>query len=127
MRPSMKIGIGGALVSAALAGVTSHRVLIPVDLPEPHRAVQKDVFPELDFGAAVPGSPVERIYGSFGKPPLDPSTKLAVRRCVCFHYDPELYEGALVVLAHSSPSRAALARGRCSQANGMHGPPRGGS
>jgi hypothetical protein len=102
VRPSLKIAIGAALLSAALAAIASYSVLRPAALPQPYRAVHKEVFPELDFGAATVGSSVDRVYGSFGKAVPDPSTQTAPRRCVYFHYDADLYEGALVVLANAA-------------------------
>jgi hypothetical protein len=101
----MKIASGAVLLSMALAGVAFFSVRKPVPLPEPHRTVHKDVFPELDFGTAIVGSPVERIYASFGKAVPDPSTPKARSRCVFFRYDPDLYEGALVVLTDGSVVR----------------------
>jgi hypothetical protein len=102
MRASTTIASGAVLLCVALAGVAFYSVLKFVPLPEPHRTVHKDVFPELDFGTATVGSRVERIYASFGKAVPDPSTQAAPRRCVFFHYDPDLYEGALVVLTDGS-------------------------
>jgi hypothetical protein len=96
----MKITIGAALLSA-LVGIASYSVLRPAALPEPHRTVHKDIFPELDFGAATVGSAVDRVYGSFGKAVPDPGSPRAPRRCVYFQYDPDLYRGALVVLANA--------------------------
>src|SRR4029079_12956495 len=85
----------------AFGGVAAHVLLKPGLLPEPARPASKELFPELDVPAATVGKHLRLVYASFGKKPPDPHAPSGVRRCISFEYDPDLYDGALVVLAGS--------------------------
>jgi hypothetical protein len=76
----------------------------PLELPDPQEQPIRDVFPDSDLRAAKPGSEVRRVYASFGRKPSDGSSD-AGERCVAFRYDPELHDGALVVLARDGVIR----------------------
>jgi hypothetical protein len=94
--------IGGVVVAigvvAMVGGLARHVFLEPSELPEPYRGAHRDVFPQLDFDAAKPGSAVERVYGTFGRAMPRSDSAAASRRCVYFQYDRELSDGTLVLL-----------------------------
>jgi hypothetical protein len=102
MRSSMKALLavaGGAVV----IGFAVYVLMRPVDLPEPQREDRREVFPDLDLRAAAPGSAIDRIYGAFGKKSSESKPRwAAAKRCIYFTYDPDLFEGALVVLANAA-------------------------
>jgi hypothetical protein len=83
-------------------GVGTYVFTRPTELPPPQVGVHAEVFPDLDFRAAAPGSAVERIYGTFGKKPPELGDRPTSRRCIYFMYDPDLFGGALVVLADAA-------------------------
>ena len=89
---------GGAVV----VGFVVYVLMRPVELPELQREDRREVFPDLDVRAATPGSSIERIYGAFGKKSSESGKMAAARRCIYFTYDPDLFEGALVVLANAA-------------------------
>jgi hypothetical protein len=94
-----------ALLAAAGLAVAAGAVGVyvwtrPAELPEPQGAIHQEVFPDLDFRAASPGSSIDRIYGAFGKKNADVGAGAAGSRCIYFVYDPDLFDGALVVLAN---------------------------
>ena len=97
MPRSIRAMLAATVVGGVIAGLVTYALLTPEALPEPHRPVHKDVFPELDYGAASVGTAVKEIYASFGRKPANQVTQ-ATTRCVFFRYDPELYDGTLVVL-----------------------------
>jgi hypothetical protein len=101
MRGSTKAFLTAATLVIAAAGVAVYSFTRPVELPEPGVRVHREVFPELDFDAAAPGSSVARIFRAFGKQGAGTTASSSGRRCIYFVYDPELFEGALVVLAHA--------------------------
>lgn len=88
-------------VGAVVAAVTAYTLMRADGLPETRRDVHRDVFPDLDYRAAAPGTSIDRIYGAFGKQLPDMATGGPARQCIYFMYDPDLFEGALVVLASS--------------------------
>lgn len=87
-------------VGLVAVGLGAYVFMKPAELPEPHGDDHREVFPDLDFRAAAPGSTIDRIYGTFGKRPSESGEGAEARRCVYFIYDPDLFEGALVVLAN---------------------------
>jgi hypothetical protein len=90
------------IAAIVVAGGTAWWYVTAGTLPEPHKPRYECVFPELDYGAATPGSSVGRVYASFGKQPPQGGTHGETARCVVFGYDPDLFDGALVVLTHGS-------------------------
>jgi hypothetical protein len=99
MRRSLKVILAIGFVTAGLTALATYRPFGSVELPQPHRPSTEEVFPDLDYRAAGVGTSVDRIYGTFGKkPPLQGSAP--AKRCVYFAYDPDLYQGALVVLVN---------------------------
>jgi len=101
MTSQVKLVVGAVIASGACVGIAAHVLLKPGLLPEPAHPASKEVFPELGLRAATVGKPLRLVYASFGKKPPDPDAQPGVRRCIYFQYDPDLYEGALVVLAGS--------------------------
>ena len=96
---------GAAAVTAlalAAVGLLAYILTQSAELPEPNRGDQREVFPDLDYGAAVPGSRIDRIYQSFGKALSESGKAATVNRCIYFLYDRELYDGALVVLTNGA-------------------------
>jgi hypothetical protein len=98
MRGQTKGVVGAAFAIAAVSGVGLYLSLRSESLPDPAQPIHREVFPELDFRGARVGSSLERIYGSFGRKGPAHASDVPTRRCVYFKYDPELYDGALVVL-----------------------------
>jgi hypothetical protein len=96
-RSTMILAVGAIAIGGAIAWHVPRR---PLELPEPQQQAHRDVFPESDFDAAKPGSAVQRLYASFGRTPSRGSSE-ASRLCVAFRYDPELHDGALVVLVEA--------------------------
>jgi hypothetical protein len=101
MRGSTKALFAAAGLAVAAVGVGVYSFTRPAELPELREGAHREVFPDLDFGAAVPGSSIDRIYGAFGKQSADAATSAAGRRCIYFVYDPDLFEGALAILANA--------------------------
>jgi len=102
VRGSMKALLAVAGVGVMAVGMGTYVYIQPAELPEPRLDVHEEVFPELDFRAAAPGSSLERIFGAFGKKHPELGGGAAGRRCIYFMYDPDLFEGALVVLADAA-------------------------
>jgi hypothetical protein len=101
MRPSTRVLIGLFGIGAAAIGLVAYAVMHAEEVPEPHLGVQREVFPDLDYRAAAPGSSLSRVYGTFGKR-LESSSDGRARRCIYFSYDPALFDGALVILANGT-------------------------
>ncbi len=87
-------------VGAVTGALAMYVLREPAEFPEPHRSVHQDVFPDLDLRVATRGSGVDRVYGTFGK--KAPAVEDGRRRCVYFRYDPDLFDGSLVVLTDAN-------------------------
>jgi hypothetical protein len=96
---SIKAGVVGAALAIAVTGLAIRvRSRQTEPIPEPRRGAYREVFPDLDLRTAQPGSPVNRVYEGFGR--RSPESSSSGRRCIFFTYDPDLFKGALVVLAN---------------------------
>lgn len=100
MRGPTKAYLVAAGLAIGVGGLATYNLNRPAELPQPSQGAHRDVFPDLDLRAAAPGTSLERVYRGFGKQP--PHRAASGRRCIYFAYDPELFSGALVVLANGT-------------------------